>query len=158
MAAIAHAKASRRMSQQVQLARTGPAFLVPSARWMCAGVPPRWQLLKSRLEGICPTGTDTLHQLWRWRSVPKEQPAFLLQVRRAVFGSCPTRPACCGCMLTGLESIGTCVHTTVQLPPAAPPLCASLGCAFQEFRFVPSVLRPTPCRWLATTGRACCTR
>lgn len=77
---------------------------------------------------------------------------------RAVFGSCPTRPACCGCMLMGLESTGTCVHTTVQLPPAAPPLCASLGCAFQEFRFVPSVLRPTPCRWLATTGRACCTR
>lgn len=48
---------------------------------MHAGVPPRWQLLKSRLEGICPTGTDTLQQLWRWRSMPKEQPAFLLQVR-----------------------------------------------------------------------------
>ncbi|KAL4458483.1 hypothetical protein ABPG75_013348 [Micractinium tetrahymenae] len=47
---------------------------------LSSGVPPRWQLLKSRLEGICPTGTDTLQQLWRWRSVPKEQPAFLLQV------------------------------------------------------------------------------
>lgn len=44
-----------------------------------AGVPPRWQLLKSRLEGICPSGTDTLQQLWRWRSVPKEQQPFLLQ-------------------------------------------------------------------------------
>lgn len=47
---------------------------------LSSGVPPRWALLKSRLEGICPTGTDTLQQLWRWRSVPKEQPPFLLQV------------------------------------------------------------------------------
>lgn len=47
---------------------------------LSSGVPPRWQLLKSRLEAICPSGTDTLQQLWRWRSVPKEQQAFLLQV------------------------------------------------------------------------------
>ncbi|PSC71312.1 ACT domain-containing ACR9-like [Micractinium conductrix] len=47
---------------------------------LSSGVPPRWQLLKSRLEGICPKGTDTLQRLWRWRSVPKEQPPFLLQV------------------------------------------------------------------------------
>lgn len=51
-------------------------------------MPPRWQLLKSRLEGICPKGTDTLQRLWRWRSVPKEQPPFLLQVRALVGGSC----------------------------------------------------------------------
>jgi len=43
-----------------------------------AGVPPRWQLLKSRLEAICPSGTDSLQQLWRWRAVPKEQQPFLL--------------------------------------------------------------------------------
>lgn len=47
---------------------------------LSSGVPPRWQLLKSRLESICPSGTDTLQQLWRWRSMPKEQQAFLLQV------------------------------------------------------------------------------
>jgi UTP:GlnB (protein PII) uridylyltransferase len=47
---------------------------------LSAGVPPRWQLLKSRLEAICPSGTDSLQQLWRWRSAPKEQQAFLLQV------------------------------------------------------------------------------
>ncbi|KAL4855006.1 ACT domain-containing protein ACR10 [Chlorella vulgaris] len=47
---------------------------------LSSGVPPRWQLLKSRLESICPSGTDTLQQLWRWRSIPKEQQAFLLQV------------------------------------------------------------------------------
>jgi (p)ppGpp synthase/HD superfamily hydrolase len=49
-------------------------------RCVVAGVPPRWQLLKSRLEAICPSGTDSLQQLWRWRSAPKEQQAFLLQV------------------------------------------------------------------------------
>lgn len=47
---------------------------------LSSGVPPRWQLLKSRLEAICPSGTDSLQQLWRWRSVPKEQQPFLLQV------------------------------------------------------------------------------
>lgn len=47
---------------------------------LSSGVPPRWQLLKLRLEAICPSGTDTLEQLWRWRSVSKEQPPFLLQV------------------------------------------------------------------------------
>lgn len=47
---------------------------------LSSGVPPRWQLLKSRLEAICPSGTDSLQQLWRWRMVPKEQQPFLLQV------------------------------------------------------------------------------
>lgn len=81
--ATARLAARRRSSQQTpgQLPTESPTCLPATlGRPMHAGVPPRWQLLKSRLEGICPTGTDTLQQLWRWRSLPKEQPAFLLQV------------------------------------------------------------------------------
>lgn len=46
---------------------------------LSSGVPPRWQLLRSRLCSMCPSGAG-LGSLWRWRSLPKEQPAFLLQV------------------------------------------------------------------------------
>lgn len=56
--------------------RPDPPLSLPAS----TGVPPRWQLLKSRLEAICPSGTDSLQQLWRWRMVPKEQQPFLLQV------------------------------------------------------------------------------
>lgn len=47
---------------------------------LAAGVPPRWSLLKTRLEAVCPSGTDSLAALYRWKSVPKEAPPFLLQV------------------------------------------------------------------------------
>ena len=43
-------------------------------------MPPRWSLLKTRLEAVCPSGTDSLAALYRWKSVPKEAPPFLLQV------------------------------------------------------------------------------
>lgn len=46
---------------------------------LSSGVPPRWQLLRTRLVSMCPSGAG-LGRLWRWRSLPKEQPAFLLQV------------------------------------------------------------------------------
>ena len=29
---------------------------------------------------MCPNGADSLRSLWRWRSLPKEQQPFLLQV------------------------------------------------------------------------------
>lgn len=45
-----------------------------------SNVPPRWNLLKTRLEGVCPSGADSIRSLWKWRSLPKEQPAFLIQV------------------------------------------------------------------------------
>ncbi|KDD75230.1 hypothetical protein H632_c796p2, partial [Helicosporidium sp. ATCC 50920] len=47
---------------------------------LSSGVPPRWQLLKSRLEIMCPNGMDSLSALYKWRSLPKEHPPFLLQV------------------------------------------------------------------------------
>ncbi len=92
-----------------------------------AGVPPRWQLLKSRLEAICPSGTDSLQQLWRWRAVPKEQQPFLLQVRGAGW-SLGAHVICARC----LEQGGTCQlcglpwnthHLDMQptcLPPSLP--------------------------------------
>lgn len=43
-------------------------------------MPPRWNLLKSRLEAVCPNGADQIRSLWKWRSLPKEQMPFLLQV------------------------------------------------------------------------------
>ncbi len=33
-----------------------------------------------RLEAVCPSGADSIRSLWRWRSLPKEQMPFLLQV------------------------------------------------------------------------------
>lgn len=45
-----------------------------------SNVPPRWNLLKTRLEAVCPSGADSIRSLWRWRSLPKEQMPFLLQV------------------------------------------------------------------------------
>ncbi|KAL6777150.1 hypothetical protein ACKKBF_B20360 [Auxenochlorella protothecoides x Auxenochlorella symbiontica] len=47
---------------------------------LSSGVPPRWQLLRARLGSMCPNGTAALDALWRWRSLPKEHPPFLLQV------------------------------------------------------------------------------
>ncbi len=38
------------------------------------------QLLRARLGSMCPNGTAALDALWRWRSLPKEHPPFLLQV------------------------------------------------------------------------------
>ena len=102
---------------------------------MPAGVPPRWQLLKSRLDAICPSGTDTLQQLWRWRSMPKEQQPFLLQAspvwRAAMPSAANDQPApaasCCPATVAPLR------HPVPALPhltPAAsllPCTCLQVG-------------------------------
>jgi hypothetical protein len=87
-----------------------------------AGVPPRWQLLKSRLDAICPSGTDTLQQLWRWRSMPKEQQPFLLQASPMWRAAMPLTPAIGQCLRLAAATPVACLPA----PPDASRLPASL--------------------------------
>ena len=46
---------------------------------LTAGLPPHWELLKRRLEAVCPHPTGSA--LWRWSSSPEDfQHPFTLQV------------------------------------------------------------------------------
>jgi hypothetical protein len=44
------------------------------------GVPPRWRLLKTRLEDVLPNNAEVLQSLWRMAYVAYEQPCFRMQV------------------------------------------------------------------------------
>jgi hypothetical protein len=50
------------------------------------GAPPRWALLKQRLEAVLPREGDALRWLRRGDSLPKERPAFVLVVEGAAAG------------------------------------------------------------------------
>lgn len=115
-----------------------------------AGVPPRWQLLKQRLEAICPSGTDTLQQLWRWRSVPKHQPPFLLQARVCTHAE---RAAGAAALSDSGRGMQPAALLPLRLLLRSLLLRASiLTCALCDSQL------PIHRRWLAMIGRACCTR
>ena len=145
-----HLELQRRLPPPLASRLTTPSaplyFHTPVPACLPAGVPPRWQLLKSRLDAICPSGTDTLQQLWRWRSVPKEQQPFLLQAS----------PLC-------WHSRSLCrKHPNSACDQLLPCYCRS-DVAPHAFPAPPDACLPPPCcpalvfRWAATTGRACCT-
>jgi hypothetical protein len=61
------------------------AYLVLNAA-LGPGAPPRWALLKQRLEAVLPREGDALRRLRRGDSLPKERPAFVLAVEGAAAG------------------------------------------------------------------------